>query len=209
MNVHSRMTVMVITRAVKPRSATPRQQVMDAALNLFAERGYFNTSIPDLVGASGVSTGSIYHHFGDKEGVAKALFDSTVERMEKALEDICQQHPTTKARCRAIIKMLFAITESEPELMKFMLHAKHREFLPEVAPICSSSPFRLMRSLVADGMKTGEVIEMDETVAAAAVFGAAIRLIQMRLDSVIEQALFTYQEETWICSWRAIASNPG
>ena len=194
------------SRAVKPRPAAPRQQVMDAALNLFAERGYFNTSIPDLVGASGVSTGSIYHHFGDKEGVAKALFDSIVERMEKTIDEISRQQTTTKARCRAIIELLFSITENEPELMKFMLHAKHREFLPEQAPICSSSPFRMMRTLVAEGMQTGEVHAMDETVAAAGVFGAPIRLIQMRLDGVIKQTLFDLLEETWVCAWRSIAN---
>ena len=181
---------------------------MEAALNLFAGRGYFNTSVPDLVRASGVSTGSIYHHFGDKEGVALALFNSTVERMESALEAIRQQHATTKARCRAIIELLFAITENEPELMKFMLHATHKEFLTGIAPICSSRPFRQMRALVAEGMQTGEVHTMDETVAAAGVFGAAIRLIQMRLDGVIEQPLFTRLEETWFCAWRSIATAP-
>lgn len=197
---------MVNFRAVKPRTDSPKQQVMEVALNLFSERGYFNTSIPDLVKASGVSTGSIYHHFGDKEGVAKALFDSIVERLEKALEEICKEHSTTKAQCRAIIEMLYNITEREPELMKFMLHAKHKEFLPEQKPICSSNPFRMMRSLVTEGMKTGEVRKMDETVAAAAVFGAAIRLIQMRLDGVVEQPLFTHLEETWDCAWRSIAN---
>ena len=57
------------------------EQVLGTAIRLFTDQGYFNTSIPDIVRESGVSTGSIYHHFGDKEGVAIALFNNLVERM--------------------------------------------------------------------------------------------------------------------------------
>lgn len=183
-----------------------REKVIEAALQLFSRRGYFSTSIPDIVRESGVSTGSIYHHFGDKEGIARSLFDTTVERMQQALQDICQRHPDTESRCRDIIQLLFSITEQEPELMNFMLHARHREFLPSVAPICSSQPFRLMRAVVAEGMDRGDLRPMDETVAAAAVFGGAIRLIQMRLDGVIQQPLQSFLDETWDCAWRSVAA---
>ena len=55
----------------KAKSVNTRDQVMASALRLFTGQGYFNTSIPDIVKDSGISTGSIYHHFGDKEGIAK------------------------------------------------------------------------------------------------------------------------------------------
>lgn len=187
------------------KSTQARNQVMSAALQLFASQGFFNTSIPDIVRESGVSTGSIYHHFGDKEGVADSLFNSIVERMEHAIEGIRKSYDTTHDRCKAIMGLLFTITEDEPELMNFMLYAKHREFLPNVAPICSSKPFQLMLSIIADGMPKAEVRMMDETVAAVSVFGGAIRLIQMRLDGVIKPPLHDYWEETWDCAWRAVA----
>lgn len=187
------------------KSSQAREQVMSAALELFATRGYFNTSIPDIVRESGVSTGSIYHHFGDKEGVADTLFNTIVERMEQAIEDIRKSYGTTHDRCKDIMALLFSIAEDEPELMNFMLYAKHREFLPNVAPICSSKPFQLMLSIVADGIQSGEVRKMNETVAAVSVFGGAIRLIQMRLDGVIMQPLHDYLDEIWGCAWRAVA----
>ena len=182
----------------------PQARVKQAALQLFSDQGYFNTSVPDIVKASGVSTGSIYHHFGDKKGVAKALFDSVVERMEVAIDEIQKEHETAREQCKEIIVLLFDITEEEPELMRYMLHAKHKEFLPDVAPICSSSPFVKMRSIVSMGMSSNEVQTMDETVAAASVFGGAIRLIQMRLDGVIEKTLQSYFDEVWACAWRSV-----
>ena len=181
-----------------------RERVLETAIHLFTQEGYFNTSVPDIVRESGVSTGSIYHHFGDKEGIAKALFEMLVERMEAAFKDIEQQHDTAEARCRAVIQLLFRITEEEPEVMTFMLFVKHKEFMPGMAPICSSRPFSQMREMVANGMKTGEVRPMDAIVAAASVFGGALRMISLRLDGVLEQPLEVYLDEIWSSAWRSV-----
>src|SRR4051795_4617839 len=47
--------------------------VLDAAADLFDRRGFAAVSINDLTAATGVSNGSIYHHFGAKDGVLAAL----------------------------------------------------------------------------------------------------------------------------------------
>src|SRR4051794_27566287 len=50
-----------------------RAAVLDVAARLFDTRGFAAVSIADLTAASGVSNGSIYHHFGAKDGVLAAL----------------------------------------------------------------------------------------------------------------------------------------
>lgn len=182
----------------------PYERVLEAALRLFTQKGYFNTAIPDIVQESGVSTGSIYHYFGDKEGIAKALFESLKKRIEQAFADIESRHKSTADQCKAVIEYLFQITEKEPNAMEFMLYAKHKEFLPEKSPVCSSKPFRLMRQMVANGMIKGEVRPMDADVAAAAVYGPAIRLIQHRLDGLIEKPLPHYLDDLWASTWRSV-----
>lgn len=181
-----------------------REQVLETALRLFTQKGYFNTSIPDIVQESGVSTGSIYHYFKDKEGIAKALFESLKKRIEEKFAEIEAEHKSTEDQCRAVIAHLFQITEDEPFAMEFMLYAKHKEFIPEVAPVCSSKPFRLMRQIVANGMIRGEVRPMDANVAAASVYGPAVRLIQHRLDGIIEKPLMHYLDDVWDCTWRSV-----
>ncbi len=54
-------------------------QILEAAFDCFAERGYHATSMDDLVRASGLSKGSLYWHFDSKEDVFLALFDHTLE----------------------------------------------------------------------------------------------------------------------------------
>ena len=190
--------------ATRTRGDT-REQVLAAALHLFTHDGYFNTSVHDIARESQVSVGSIYHHFKDKEGIARALYLGLIERMVEALDAIHRQHTSAYDRCRALIALLFRITEDEPETMEFMLYAKHREFLPGERPVCSSRPFELMRAFVADGMDSGEVRRMDPMVASTCLFGGAIRMITARLDGVLDGRLQDYEEEIWRCSWRAVA----
>src|SRR3954471_16108890 len=63
---------MILERAT---TISPRQQaILDAALGAFLEKGVLATTIEDVRERSGASVGSIYHHFGSKEGIAAALF---------------------------------------------------------------------------------------------------------------------------------------
>ena len=57
-----------------PAAAPAREAVLDAALTLFTRRGYEATTVEEIRRASGASIGSIYHHFGGKEGIAAALY---------------------------------------------------------------------------------------------------------------------------------------
>lgn len=68
------------------RSAGTRKAVLDAARRLFNEKGYDGTNINDIVAASGVSVGSIYHQFGGKKEVFRALAESSLDRHKQVSE---------------------------------------------------------------------------------------------------------------------------
>jgi AcrR family transcriptional regulator len=192
-----------------PANVQPGQineRIIAAALQLFTQRGYFSTSVPDMARAAQVSVGSIYHHFKDKEDVARALYQGLVERLQQILAEISQDHATAHDRCRAVMAMLFELTESNREDMDFMLYAKHREFLPDERPVCSSKPFETMRAFVQDGMDNGEIRGMDVMVATSCLFGGAIRLITARLDGVLAEPLPDRLDAVWECAWRGVAA---
>jgi len=64
----------------RARGDRTRRDLVDAGRALFVEKGYFNTSIGDLVTRSGVGTrGAFYHHFKDKAELFRAVFEE-VER---------------------------------------------------------------------------------------------------------------------------------
>jgi len=125
---------------------------LSAALQLFTGRGFFNTSIHDIAGTAGVSIGFIYHNFGDKEGIARALYRQLLACVEEQIDAIAREYRHAEQRCREVIRLLFRLTESAPEVMDFIIHARHKEFLPDEQPICSSTPFTRMQEFVYLGL---------------------------------------------------------
>jgi AcrR family transcriptional regulator len=188
----------------RPRGEALRRRVLETALRLFSERGYFNTSIHDIRREAGVSIGAIYHHFGNKENLAQALYDDLMARMEAAIVPVIHEHQGCRERSRSIIALLFELTTREPRMMEFVLMAKHREFLPNEAPICSSRPFLAMRQVLVDGMADGGVRRMDPWVAATAMFGGALRMMNLQLDRALDRPLTDYLDQVVDCGWRAV-----
>ncbi len=183
-----------------------RESILAAALQLFTRHGYFSTTVPDVARGAQVSVGSIYHHFKDKEDVARALYLGLMDGLQNELAGIAQNSASAHERCRAVMSLLFELTESNRDAMDFMLYAKHRDFLPNERPVCSSLPFETMRGFVEQGMERGEIRRMDVMVAASCLFGGAIRLITARLDGVLAEPLPDRLDAVWECAWRGIAA---
>ncbi|VFQ44623.1 TetR/AcrR family transcriptional regulator [Desulfoluna butyratoxydans] len=182
-----------------------QEQILVTSLRLFTERGYFNTSIHDIQRESKVSIGSIYHYFKNKEGIARALFTGLVASMDEGMDRIDSQYASAHDRCRAVLAWLMELTRRSPAVMQFILYARHREFLPDEKPICSSGPFLKMKEMVKRGMDEGEIRRMDVTVASAALYGGAIRMIHLALDGVLVRPLESYLDDVWSCAWRSVA----
>ncbi len=68
------------------KSSETRGKILEAAGTLFAERGYYEVGIGDIAEAAGMGRASIYYHFDDKERIARALYDSFIERIYAATD---------------------------------------------------------------------------------------------------------------------------
>jgi len=66
-------------RAAQGRAT--REQLIEVATRLFAERGYEDTSIEAVLSAAGVSRGALYHHFAGKDALFEAVVESVDERI--------------------------------------------------------------------------------------------------------------------------------
>ncbi len=64
-----------------------RQKLLDCSLDLFIEKGYFNTAIRDIIIRSGFGTGTFYNYFIDKEDVLKVLLEEFAEEIMSSFAD--------------------------------------------------------------------------------------------------------------------------
>jgi AcrR family transcriptional regulator len=65
------------------KSQRSREQILEAALELFSHHGFGATSVRDIASQAGVSTGNVYHHFPDKDTIFRTLLD----QYWKAIDD--------------------------------------------------------------------------------------------------------------------------
>jgi AcrR family transcriptional regulator len=71
------------------RADATRQALLETALRVFANRGYNDAGIAEIVERSGVSVGSLYHHYGGKAGLYLALWeDLSAEQESRAAEAV-------------------------------------------------------------------------------------------------------------------------
>ena len=182
----------------------PRQNILQAALDLFSSKGFFQTSMQDIKKNSGVSIGAIYHYFTNKEEIALALYQSLLNDMTEGVSQRLEQYQSFHDSCYAILDHLFTVTKDNPQAMQFLLYARHREFLPSLPPICTAKPFELMVNAAQIAMEKGEVRIMPAVVMITTIFGGPLRLMLLETEGLLKDELHSFLDHTWDCIWKAI-----
>src|SRR6478609_9377576 len=88
MNIHSVPLDAVARKARSthsdPPPASKRDAILRAAIDVFAERGYFNAQVADVARAAGVAAGTVYLYFKNKDHLLVSIFEKT---MREAIAD--------------------------------------------------------------------------------------------------------------------------
>lgn len=91
------------------------EQLLDAALALVREHGVSRLAVQELSARSGVSMGSLYHHFGSRDGVVFALYRRSLERMLGEISGAVLEHRSARAGVRALVKGYLAWVAAHPD----------------------------------------------------------------------------------------------
>lgn len=99
---------MATRSAPQSRAAATRQDIIDAAVELFVDRGYGETRLQDIVDRAGVTTGAFYYHFDSKAVVADAIM---AQGWPKALTVIDSSlRAADRSGLQRVILMTFALS---------------------------------------------------------------------------------------------------
>lgn len=191
-------------KRIKPVPEPLDCRILTAALDLFVNHGFHNVSVHEIQKQADVSIGSIYKHFGGKEGIAKALYKHILNEVDVLIDLVVKDLDSPSAQCKEIIKQLFEHTETHPNIIAFVFHSKHTEYLSTQPSICSATPFKRIRDIIVQGIAEGELRDMEPIVATSTILGSAIRMIQLRLDGNLEQPLPDYYDSIIDASWNGV-----
>jgi len=116
----------------RPLVDDKRRRILDAALILFAKRGYHGTAVPDVASATGVGTGTLYRYFDDKQDLVNEVYRDAKQQLKAALLDGVTA-PASAADAEAWFHELWArlaaFARARPDAFRFLEMQDHVEYL--------------------------------------------------------------------------------
>jgi AcrR family transcriptional regulator len=136
-------------------------EILDAALRVFAERGYRNTRLEDVGEAAGVTKGAIYHYFANKEDLLLRAIQHRSEEAFGRIEEIVRDKTApVSTRLRLVVRRWFgSITKERLAVVTLLLQGIAHEAPDAFRRWLASGPTastRLIATLVREGQARGE-----------------------------------------------------
>src|SRR4051794_2019487 len=107
------------TASVQPTNN--RAHILQAALNLFATRGYDAAGIQEIVDAAGISKPTLYHYFGSKRGLLTALLDETSTGLLADLRDAAAYHRNLSVPLERLTLVYLNFAAGNPTFFRLLL----------------------------------------------------------------------------------------
>lgn len=84
-----------------------KEQIIQGALELFALKGFYSTTIPDIANSLKMSVGNMYNYFKSKDILAMEIIKYISHYLGKKLRDINEEDISTKEKTRKIVEVYF------------------------------------------------------------------------------------------------------
>lgn len=140
-----------------------RRRILEKAAGVFNTKGYFGSSMSDLVREIGLEKGGIYNHFGSKEELALEAFDYAAGTMRERFRAALEGKQGALERLFAVVDVLGGLAEDPPvaggcPVLNTAVESKdaHME-LKERAREAMNGWLRLIGGIVKEGVRNGEL----------------------------------------------------
>jgi TetR/AcrR family fatty acid metabolism transcriptional regulator len=161
------------------RESDKPQQIIDAAIRVFARNGYYNSRVSDVAREAGIASGTIYLYFKTKDDILVTLFRQKMAEWVALVRKEVEGERDPIAKVRKIIGLHFKVIEENPDLaevvqvelrqgQKFFRGASAREV---------SAYFDVIQAVLEEGIAAGRVRrDLPVKVATRMLFGAMDQL---------------------------------
>jgi AcrR family transcriptional regulator len=127
-------------RAGRAEPVDKRRVILDAAVRVFAQRGFHSCRVSDVADEAGVAYGLVYHYFGSKEEILDTLFVERWQLMLDAIEGIDKSDATAREKLALVASFIIDSYRHSPDVMKVIIvevtraaHSFGREHLEQIS----------------------------------------------------------------------------
>ena len=163
----------MLPRVVSERTADRRAELLEAAVRVFAAKGFHASRVGDIANEAGVAHGLLYHYFRSKEEVLETIFRETWAGLVRETERIEVSGVAFREQLRRFARIYLGSWLVTPELVRVLVREVGRS--PEVGERVDEirGLFLALRRIVESARDRGEVRDdVDVGFAATAFYGA-------------------------------------
>lgn len=96
------------------------QQIIEAAVRVFARRGYYNSRVSDIAREAGIAAGTIYLYFKTKDDILVTLFRDKMAEFVDSLRKAIAGERDAASKVRTLVRLHFSLLEKDPELAEVL-----------------------------------------------------------------------------------------
>jgi AcrR family transcriptional regulator len=166
------------------RGEETARRLLDAALAVHDEAGADGFTVQAVVSASGVSLGSLYHHFGSFDGLAAALYARCMAGLLDGIVAALERARTPQGGVRAVVTAYLRFVADEPRQARFIHASAYAGYLPAHADaIAETKTPRMARMLawLAPHVRAGSIVDLPAPLTEMLLIGPVAELSRRHL----------------------------
>jgi len=211
MNIHSFAMTSPAKTSRKPAAGSPkraivtdkREAIMAAALDLFVERGFYGTAVPEIAEKAGVGAGTIYRYFENKEALVNALYRQEKQGFATRVLGEFPRSTTARELFRTMWNKMATFAVENPKPFVFLELHHHAPYLDTESLALEQRMFELFTNVVVAAQARGELKAGPPRLLMSIVMGAFVGVIRgcLEIAAPLGDANWTLAEQ---CVWEAI-----
>jgi AcrR family transcriptional regulator len=155
-----------------------RRQLLDAAVRVFARKGFHASRVGDIAEEAGVAHGLLYHYFESKDQVLEAVFHENWSILLARIASVEETDEPAVDQLRHIAAILLRTWLHLPDVVRVVIREFGRS--PELAERIGelAQPIEVIERVIVRGIERGEFrADIDARVAATVVYGSIDELL--------------------------------
>jgi TetR/AcrR family transcriptional regulator, fatty acid metabolism regulator protein len=155
-----------------------RRRLLEAAVRVFARKGYHAARIGDIAEEAGVAYGLLYHYFSSKEEVLRSVFRDTWRALILTIQNVAEGDDPPPEQLRKVAEILLRSWRREPDLVRVLVLEVTRSSLlaGEMDEVVAS--FAAIQEIIERGQADGSIrADLDPRLASYVFYGAIDELL--------------------------------
>lgn len=181
-----------------PSKRNRAENILEGALRLFSQKGFFATTMPDIAKFLGMSPGNIYNYFASKEDLAKAVIHYSSKALGDEVRKINEMSTTSEEKILRIVTIYFQMVKERPEHIDYFLKvylANKEIFSSSMRELLYESSFiQELRIMYEEGVIKRELRNQDFYTVLGIMLGTVAGVAFMYTENMLENDIGFYTQ---------------